>query len=113
MKVSVIEPAILLNAFAITLTIPLTAQYVYRRIWKESGNYSFDLQSNISECGQNKSSPIFHFQEVRNVKGPKMQSKGPGRQVAKERAVVPKAALSRVALHLVSVLVLSSFLLKP
>ncbi|XP_020032412.1 lysosomal proton-coupled steroid conjugate and bile acid symporter SLC46A3 isoform X2 [Castor canadensis] len=64
MKISFVEPAILLNAFAMTLTIPLTTQYVYRRIWEESGNYSFvSKDSNVSECDQNKSSPIFAFRE--------------------------------------------------
>lgn len=66
MKISFIEPAILLNAFAMTLTIPLTAQYVYRRIWEETGNYTFASGSNVSECAQNKSDPIFAFREVRN-----------------------------------------------
>ncbi|XP_008823273.1 solute carrier family 46 member 3 [Nannospalax galili] len=63
MKVSVIEPAILLNAFAMTLTIPLTAQYVYRRIWEENGNYTFGSDSNFSECEQNQSDPVFQFRE--------------------------------------------------
>ncbi|XP_006979684.1 lysosomal proton-coupled steroid conjugate and bile acid symporter SLC46A3 [Peromyscus maniculatus bairdii] len=63
MKISFIEPAILLNAFAMTLTIPLTAQYVYRRIWEETGNYTFASGSNVSECAQNKSDPIFAFRE--------------------------------------------------
>ncbi|NP_001343931.1 lysosomal proton-coupled steroid conjugate and bile acid symporter SLC46A3 isoform X2 [Mus musculus] len=63
MKISFIEPAILLNAFAMTLTIPLTAQYVYRRIWEETGNYTFASNSNGSECDQNKSSSIFAFRE--------------------------------------------------
>ncbi|KAL1768427.1 solute carrier family 46 member 3 isoform X1 [Sigmodon hispidus] len=63
MKSSFIEPAVLLNAFAMTLTIPLTAQYVYRRIWEEMGNYTFASGSNVSECESNKSNPIFAFQE--------------------------------------------------
>lgn len=63
MKISFIEPAILLYAFAMTLTIPLTAQYVYRRIWEETGNYTFASNSNVSECEQNKSSSTFAFQE--------------------------------------------------
>ncbi|OBS75367.1 hypothetical protein A6R68_14074 [Neotoma lepida] len=63
MKISFIEPAILLNAFAMTLTIPLTAQYVYRRIWEETGNYTFASGSNVSECVQNQSDPIFAFRE--------------------------------------------------
>lgn len=63
MKISFIEPAILLYAFAMTLTIPLTAQCVYRRIWEETGNYTFASNSNVSECEQNKSSSIFAFQE--------------------------------------------------
>lgn len=63
MKTSFIEPAILLNAFAMTLTIPLTAQYVYRRIWEETGNYTFAFDSNASECEQNKSGPVFAFRE--------------------------------------------------
>ncbi|KAL6091477.1 hypothetical protein STEG23_001829 [Scotinomys teguina] len=46
-----------------TLTIPLTAQYVYRRIWEETGNYTFASGSNLSECEQNKSDPIFAFRE--------------------------------------------------
>ncbi|MEJ1281817.1 solute carrier family 46 member 3 [Cricetulus griseus] len=46
-----------------TLTIPLTAQYVYWRIWEENGNYTFDSGSNVSECHQNKSDPIFAFRE--------------------------------------------------
>ncbi|CAD7671327.1 unnamed protein product [Nyctereutes procyonoides] len=63
MKIFFVEPAICLSAFAMTLTSPLTTQYVYRRIWEETGNYSFVSDSNISECGKNKSSPIFAFQE--------------------------------------------------
>lgn len=63
MKVLFVEPAIFLNAFAMTLTSPLTAQYVYRRIWEETGNYSFASDSNVSECEKNKSSPMFEFQE--------------------------------------------------
>ncbi|KAM8919233.1 lysosomal proton-coupled steroid conjugate and bile acid symporter SLC46A3 isoform 2-T2 [Lycaon pictus] len=63
MKIFFVEPAICLSAFAMTLTSPLTTQYVYRRIWEETSNYSFVSDSNISECGKNKSSPIFAFQE--------------------------------------------------
>ncbi|XP_029792763.1 solute carrier family 46 member 3 isoform X2 [Suricata suricatta] len=63
MKIFFVEPAICLSAFAMTLTAPLTTQYVYRRIWEETSNYSFVSDSNISECGKNKSSPIFAFQE--------------------------------------------------
>ncbi|XP_004577752.2 lysosomal proton-coupled steroid conjugate and bile acid symporter SLC46A3 isoform X1 [Ochotona princeps] len=63
MKILFVEPAIFLNAFAMSLTSPLTTQYVYRRIWEETGNYSFTSNSNISECEQNKSSPLFEFQE--------------------------------------------------
>lgn len=66
MKILFVEPAIFLSAFAMTLTSPLTTQYVYRRIWEETGNYTFSSDSNISECEKNKSSPIFAFQEVRN-----------------------------------------------
>lgn len=65
MKIFLVEPAICLSAFAMALTSPLTTQYVYRRVWEETGNYSF-VSNNISECEQNKSSPIFAFQEVRN-----------------------------------------------
>uniref|UniRef100_A0A2K6D5G2 Lysosomal proton-coupled steroid conjugate and bile acid symporter SLC46A3 n=1 Tax=Macaca nemestrina TaxID=9545 RepID=A0A2K6D5G2_MACNE len=63
MKILFVEPAIFLSAFAMTLTSPLTTQYVYRRIWEETGNYTFSSDSNISECEKNKSSPIFAFQE--------------------------------------------------
>ncbi|XP_019592123.1 lysosomal proton-coupled steroid conjugate and bile acid symporter SLC46A3 isoform X1 [Rhinolophus sinicus] len=63
MKLFFVEPAICLSAFAMTLTSPLTTQYVYRRIWDETGNYSMEAESNISECEKNKSSPIFAFQE--------------------------------------------------
>lgn len=63
MKIFLVEPAICLSAFAMTLTSPLTTQYVYRRIWEETGNYSIAPESNISECEKNKSSPIFAFQE--------------------------------------------------
>nr|XP_012292626.1 solute carrier family 46 member 3 isoform X3 [Aotus nancymaae] len=63
MKILFVEPAIFLSAFAMTLTSPLTTQYVYRRIWEETGNYTFSSDSNISECEKNKSSPIFVFQE--------------------------------------------------
>uniref|UniRef100_A0A667G0L5 Lysosomal proton-coupled steroid conjugate and bile acid symporter SLC46A3 n=1 Tax=Lynx canadensis TaxID=61383 RepID=A0A667G0L5_LYNCA len=63
MKIFFVEPAICLSAFAMTLTAPLTTQYVYRRIWEETSNYSFVSDSNISECGKNTSSPIFAFQE--------------------------------------------------
>ncbi|XP_028635668.1 solute carrier family 46 member 3 [Grammomys surdaster] len=63
MKITFIEPAILLSAFAMTLTMPLTAQYMYRRIWEETGNYTFASNSNASECEQNKSSSIFAFRE--------------------------------------------------
>lgn len=66
MKLFFVEPAICLSAFAMTLTSPLTTQYVYRRIWEETGNYSMDAESNVSECEKNKSSPVFAFQEVRN-----------------------------------------------
>ncbi|XP_001494396.1 lysosomal proton-coupled steroid conjugate and bile acid symporter SLC46A3 isoform X2 [Equus caballus] len=62
MKIFLVEPAICLSAFAMALTSPLTTQYVYRRVWEETGNYSF-VSNNISECEQNKSSPIFAFQE--------------------------------------------------
>ncbi|XP_012597761.2 lysosomal proton-coupled steroid conjugate and bile acid symporter SLC46A3 [Microcebus murinus] len=63
MKILFVEPAIFLNAFALALTTPLTTQYVYRRIWEETSNYSFSFDSNISECDKNKSSPFFAFQE--------------------------------------------------
>ncbi|XP_048197536.1 solute carrier family 46 member 3 [Perognathus longimembris pacificus] len=63
MKISFVEPAILLNAFSMMLNLPLTSQYVYRRIWEETGNYSFTSNNNISECEKNKSSPIFAFRE--------------------------------------------------
>ncbi|CAK6443020.1 unnamed protein product [Pipistrellus nathusii] len=63
MKIFLVEPAICLSAFALTLISPLTTQYVYRRIWEETGNYSIAPESNISECEKNKSSPIFAFQE--------------------------------------------------
>ncbi|XP_021533937.1 solute carrier family 46 member 3 isoform X2 [Neomonachus schauinslandi] len=63
MKIFFVEPAICLSAFAMTLATPLTTQYVYRRIWEETSNYSFVSDSNTSECGKNKSSPIFAFQE--------------------------------------------------
>lgn len=66
MKVFFVEPAVCLTAFALTLSSPLTTQYVYRRIWEDAGNYSMVPDSNISECEKNKSSPIFAFQEVRN-----------------------------------------------
>lgn len=63
MKILFVEPAICLSVFAMTLTSPLTTQYVYRRIWQETGNYSITPDGNISECAKNKSSPIFAFQE--------------------------------------------------
>ncbi|XP_004458594.1 lysosomal proton-coupled steroid conjugate and bile acid symporter SLC46A3 isoform X2 [Dasypus novemcinctus] len=63
MKIPWVEPAIFLSAFAMTLTSPLTTQYVYRRIWEETSNYSIAIDSNISQCEKNKSSPIFVLQE--------------------------------------------------
>ncbi|XP_004384206.1 lysosomal proton-coupled steroid conjugate and bile acid symporter SLC46A3 [Trichechus manatus latirostris] len=63
MKVLFVEPAIFLSAFAMSLTTPLTTQYVYRRIWEETSNYSIAFDSNISECEKNKSSPIFVLQK--------------------------------------------------
>ncbi|XP_023386452.1 solute carrier family 46 member 3 [Pteropus vampyrus] len=63
MKLFFVEPAICLSTFALTLTSPLTTQYVYRRIWEDSGNYSMASASNVSDCDKNKSSPIFAFQE--------------------------------------------------
>ncbi|XP_006165886.1 solute carrier family 46 member 3 isoform X2 [Tupaia chinensis] len=63
MKIVFVEPAIFLSAFAMTLTTPLTTQYVYRRIWEETSNYSFAFDSNISQCEKNKSSPLFISQE--------------------------------------------------
>ncbi|XP_033699530.1 lysosomal proton-coupled steroid conjugate and bile acid symporter SLC46A3 isoform X4 [Tursiops truncatus] len=63
MKIPFVEPAICFSVFAMTLTAPLTTQYVYRRIWEETGNYSIAPDSNVSECAKNKSSPIFTFQE--------------------------------------------------
>ncbi|KAM6179029.1 lysosomal proton-coupled steroid conjugate and bile acid symporter SLC46A3 [Rhynchocyon petersi] len=63
MKVFLVEPAILLSAFAMMLSIPLTTQYVYRRIWEETSNYSIAFDSNVSECEKNKSSPIFILQK--------------------------------------------------
>ncbi|XP_014421702.1 lysosomal proton-coupled steroid conjugate and bile acid symporter SLC46A3 isoform X1 [Camelus dromedarius] len=63
MQILFVEPAICLSAFAMSLAAPLTTQYVYRRIWEETGNYSIAPDSNISECAKNKSSPIFAFQE--------------------------------------------------
>uniref|UniRef100_A0A8B9WPC8 Lysosomal proton-coupled steroid conjugate and bile acid symporter SLC46A3 n=1 Tax=Bos mutus grunniens TaxID=30521 RepID=A0A8B9WPC8_BOSMU len=63
MKIPFVEPVICLSVFALTLNSPLTTQYVYRRIWEETGNYSIELESNTSECAKNKSSPIFAFQE--------------------------------------------------
>lgn len=73
MKLFFVEPAICLSAFAMTLTSPLTTQYVYRRIWQESGNYSMASVSNVSDCDGNKSSPIFAFQEVSNHNAPEMR----------------------------------------
>ncbi|XP_007953978.1 solute carrier family 46 member 3 [Orycteropus afer afer] len=63
MKIFLVEPAIFLSAFAMSLTMPLATQYVYRRIWEETSNYSIALDSNISECEKNKSSPLFLLQE--------------------------------------------------
>ncbi|XP_005406419.1 PREDICTED: solute carrier family 46 member 3 isoform X2 [Chinchilla lanigera] len=63
MKIFFVEPAIFLNAFAMSLTTPLTTQYLYRRIWEDTGNYSFAFDSNISQCGQNESSTLFAFQK--------------------------------------------------
>lgn len=63
MKIIFVEPALCLTAFAMSLAGPLTTQYVYKRIWEETGNYSFTPESNISECEKNNSSPIFAFQE--------------------------------------------------
>lgn len=63
MKIVFVEPAICLSAFALSLTSPLTTQYVYRRIWNESSNYSIAVESNISQCETNKTSPVFIFQE--------------------------------------------------
>ncbi|KAI5279535.1 Solute Carrier Family 46 Member 3 [Manis pentadactyla] len=63
MKLLFVEPAICLSAFALTLTSPLTTQYVYRRIWEATSNYSMASGSNASECEKNKSSPIFLSQE--------------------------------------------------
>lgn len=63
MKILYVEPAILLSSFAMSLTTPLTTQYLYRRIWEETSNYSFALDNNISECDKNKSSPIFAVQK--------------------------------------------------
>lgn len=70
MKLFLVEPAICLSAFAMTLISPLTTQYVYRRIWEESGNYSMAPASNVSDCARNKSSPTFAFQEVRHSNAP-------------------------------------------
>ncbi|KAM8803693.1 lysosomal proton-coupled steroid conjugate and bile acid symporter SLC46A3 [Rhynchonycteris naso] len=63
MKIFLVEPAICLSAFAMTLISPLTTQYVYKRIWEETGNASITPASNISECEKNKSSPTFALQE--------------------------------------------------
>lgn len=75
MKIPFVEPVICLSVFALTLNSPLTTQYVYRRIWEETGNYSIALESNTSECAKNKSSPIFAFQEVRHENSPKVYYK--------------------------------------
>ncbi|ELK18740.1 Solute carrier family 46 member 3 [Pteropus alecto] len=72
MKLFFVEPAICLSAFALTLTSPLTTQYVYRRIWEDSGNYSMASASNVSDCDKNKSSPIFAFQEINCVQEARM-----------------------------------------
>ncbi|XP_006832007.1 PREDICTED: solute carrier family 46 member 3 [Chrysochloris asiatica] len=63
MKILFVEPAIFLNAFAMSLTVPLTTQYVYRRIWEETSNHTIPFNNSISECEKNKTSPIFVFQE--------------------------------------------------
>ncbi|KFO33341.1 solute carrier family 46 member 3 [Fukomys damarensis] len=63
MKILFVEPAVFLSAFAMSLNIPLTTQYVYRRIWEETGNYSFAFDSNISECEQKENSTLFAFQK--------------------------------------------------
>ncbi|XP_047410561.1 solute carrier family 46 member 3 [Sciurus carolinensis] len=63
MKILYVEPAIFLSSFAMSLTSPLTTQYLYKRIWEETSNYSFALDNNISECDKNKSSPIFAVQK--------------------------------------------------
>ncbi|XP_001376385.2 solute carrier family 46 member 3 [Monodelphis domestica] len=63
MKILFIEPAIFLSAFAFTLNSPLTTQYIYQRIWKETSNYSYIESSNISECETNKSNPIYELQK--------------------------------------------------
>ncbi|XP_021091977.1 solute carrier family 46 member 3 isoform X2 [Heterocephalus glaber] len=63
MKILFVEPAVFLSAFAMSLTTPLTTQYVYRRIWEETGNHSFAFDSNISECEQNENSTLFAFQK--------------------------------------------------
>ncbi|XP_028904425.1 solute carrier family 46 member 3 [Ornithorhynchus anatinus] len=62
-KIMFVEPAVFLHAFAMSLSSPLATQYVYRRIWEETTNYSFAQNSSISECGGNKSSPIYIIQK--------------------------------------------------
>ncbi|XP_023570807.1 solute carrier family 46 member 3 isoform X2 [Octodon degus] len=63
MKILFVEPAVFFTAFAMSLTTPLTTQYLYRRIWEETGNYSFAFDSNISKCEQNESSTLTAFQK--------------------------------------------------
>ncbi|XP_075418922.1 lysosomal proton-coupled steroid conjugate and bile acid symporter SLC46A3 [Tenrec ecaudatus] len=63
MEVFLVEPAILLSAFAMTLSTPLTTQYVYKRIWDQTSNFSVAFGSNVSQCDKNTSSPIFILQE--------------------------------------------------
>ncbi|XP_036602904.1 solute carrier family 46 member 3 isoform X1 [Trichosurus vulpecula] len=62
-KILFIEPSIFLSAFALSLISPLTTQYIYQRIWKETSNYSYIDNSNISECEANKSNPIYEIQK--------------------------------------------------
>ncbi|XP_073196920.1 lysosomal proton-coupled steroid conjugate and bile acid symporter SLC46A3 isoform X6 [Lepidochelys kempii] len=58
-KVLLVEPVIIIYAFASFLTAPLIQQYIYQRLWEEASNSSLIENNNTTYCERNKSNPTY------------------------------------------------------
>ncbi|EMP37578.1 Solute carrier family 46 member 3 [Chelonia mydas] len=63
-KVLLVEPVIVIYAFASFLTAPLIQQYIYQRLWEEASNSSLIENNNTTYCERNKSNPTYIKQKV-------------------------------------------------
>lgn len=58
-----VEPVVGLYAFSCFLIFPLTQQFVYRRLWKDITNTTYNEYDNVTMCANNSSSNGTSYQE--------------------------------------------------